>query len=83
MSANQSVGLPQDLHYQIVYSSCQLLSSVQNVLRPSSIPGRQNYMFSLRDVARLFQVCCILISLNKTYYCKYSLNYDMTETFYM
>ncbi|XP_048577711.1 dynein axonemal heavy chain 8 isoform X3 [Nematostella vectensis] len=55
MAQNQGMGLPQDFHDQIVTASCQLLTSVQNVLRPSPTPGRCHYQFNLRDLTRVFQ----------------------------
>ena len=56
MAQNQGMGLPQELHEQIVQASCILLNNVQDVLRPSSTPGRYHYQFNLKDLTRVFQV---------------------------
>lgn len=37
-------------------ASAELFASVQKVLKHSSLPGRQHYVFSLSHMAALFQV---------------------------
>ena len=56
MHKNNGQSLAQELHEAIVAASCQLLTSVQAVLRPSMMPGRHHYMFTLRDLTKAFQV---------------------------
>ncbi|XP_033113255.1 dynein heavy chain 5, axonemal-like isoform X2 [Anneissia japonica] len=55
MTKNNQQSLAQELHDCIVDASCQLLTSVQNVLRPSPMPGRHHYIFTLRDITKAFQ----------------------------
>lgn len=55
MAQNQGTGLPQEFHEQIVTASCKMLSSIQDVLRPSPSPGRCHHQFNLRDITRVFQ----------------------------
>lgn len=56
MAQNQGMGLPQEFHEQIVTASCKVLSSIQDVLRPSPTPGRCHYQFNLRNITWVFQV---------------------------
>lgn len=49
-------GIDVDLHDSIVSASVSLLGSVGCTLRPSALPGRQHYQFSLRDIGTCFQV---------------------------
>ena len=56
MHKNNGQSLAQELHESIVNASCQLLTKVQSVLRPSMMPGRYHYMFTLRDLTKAFQV---------------------------
>ncbi|KAI8520697.1 hypothetical protein Bbelb_004510 [Branchiostoma belcheri] len=58
LEANMSFdgqGLDTELHTSLTAASCELLTSVQDVLRPSPMPGRQHYMFTLRNIAKAFQ----------------------------
>ena len=43
-------------HYRVTSASIQLYTSVKNVLRDSTLPGRCHYMFSLSQLVSLFQV---------------------------
>ena len=54
---NDKPGLEIDLHNQIVKASCQVLTAVQTVLRPTPLPGRYHYLFTLKDLTTCFQVC--------------------------
>ena len=56
MTKNNAQSLAQELHDSIVNASCQLLTSVKKVLRPSPVPGKHHYMFTLRDLTKAFQV---------------------------
>ncbi|XP_071801693.1 uncharacterized protein [Asterias amurensis] len=61
MHKNNGQSLAQELHESIVNASCQLLTKVQSVLRPSMMPGRYHYMFTLRDLTKAFQ-CLVRLS---------------------
>ncbi|XP_022081686.1 dynein gamma chain, flagellar outer arm-like [Acanthaster planci] len=61
MHKNNGQSLAQELHEAIVTASCQLLTKVQAVLRPSLMPGRHHYMFTLRDLTKAFQ-CLVRLS---------------------
>lgn len=56
MTQNDSPGLVIDLHNAIVQASCKLLSLTMKTLRPSAMPGREYYAFSVRDVNNCFMV---------------------------
>ncbi|XP_077863126.1 dynein axonemal heavy chain 5-like [Saccoglossus kowalevskii] len=55
MTKNDSPGLMQELHESIVKASCKLLTSVQDVLRPTPMSGRYHYLFTLKDLTVAFQ----------------------------
>ena len=57
MTKHNGQSLAQELQDAIVNASCKLLTSVQKVLRPTPMPGRYHYMFTLRDISKTFQVC--------------------------
>ena len=59
MTKHNGQSLAQELQDAIVNASCKLLTSVQKVLRPTPMPGRFHYMFTLRDISKTFQVGCI------------------------
>ncbi|KAL5009692.1 hypothetical protein ScPMuIL_011997 [Solemya velum] len=52
---NEKPGLEIDLHNHIVRASCDLLSALQDVLRPTPMPGRYHYLFTLKDITQCFQ----------------------------
>lgn len=58
-------GIDIDLHNSIVSASVSLLGSVVCTLRPSALPGRQHYKFSLGDIGTCFQVS-VSFALNYT-----------------
>ena len=59
MNAGDHPGLDIELHNGIVQSSVKLMAAVKKVLRPSPMPGRHHYFFTLKDVATCFQVCTV------------------------
>ncbi|XP_030850579.1 dynein heavy chain 8, axonemal isoform X3 [Strongylocentrotus purpuratus] len=61
MTKHNGQSLAQELQDAIVNASCKLLTSVQKVLRPTPMPGRYHYMFTLRDISKTFQ-CLIRLS---------------------
>ncbi|XP_041462850.1 dynein heavy chain 8, axonemal-like [Lytechinus variegatus] len=61
MTKHNGQSLAQELQDAIVNASCKLLTSVQNVLRPTPMPGRYHYMFTLRDISKTFQ-CLMRLS---------------------
>ena len=56
MTEGERPGLDIDLHNAIVRASCEILTAVQNVLKPSPMPGRRHYLFTLKDITTCFQV---------------------------
>ena len=60
MTKHNGQSLAQELQDAIVNASCKLLTSVQNVLRPTPMAGRHHYMFTLRDLSKAFQVCIVI-----------------------
>ncbi|XP_052807484.1 dynein axonemal heavy chain 5-like isoform X7 [Mya arenaria] len=52
---NDKPGLEIDLHNNIVKASCQILAAVQSVLRPTPLPGRYHYLFTLKDLTTCYQ----------------------------
>ncbi|CAH1799095.1 unnamed protein product [Owenia fusiformis] len=54
MLQSGSSGLDIDLHNSIVSASCTLLNTVQKILRPSPMPGRHHYLYTLRDIVNCF-----------------------------
>ncbi|XP_060567478.1 dynein axonemal heavy chain 5-like [Ruditapes philippinarum] len=52
---NDKPGLEIDLHNNIVKASCQILQALQNVLRPTPLPGRYHYLFTLKDLTTCYQ----------------------------
>ncbi|XP_074662754.1 uncharacterized protein LOC141915202 [Tubulanus polymorphus] len=55
MLQNEQPGLDIDLQNAISGASCKLLTDVQSVLRMTNMPGRQHYLFTLREVTKCFQ----------------------------
>ncbi|XP_073531710.1 dynein axonemal heavy chain 5-like [Phyllobates terribilis] len=55
MGDKDGLSLQDDLHLSLVKASCHLLESVKKVLVISSTPGRQHYLFSLREITKVFQ----------------------------
>ncbi|GFN75495.1 dynein beta chain, ciliary [Plakobranchus ocellatus] len=55
MTSQDAPGLDLDLHNALVSVSCDLLTSIQSVLRPTPMDGRHHYLFTLRDITKCFQ----------------------------
>ncbi|KAM4694307.1 uncharacterized protein O3C94_004765 [Discoglossus pictus] len=55
MGDKEGLPLQEELHLCLVRASCHLLELVKKALAPSSTPGRQHYMFSLREISKTFQ----------------------------
>ncbi|XP_078503742.1 dynein axonemal heavy chain 5-like [Lissotriton helveticus] len=55
MGDKEGLPLAEELHIALVKASCQLVASVKKTLLPSPTPGRQHYLFSLRDINKAFQ----------------------------
>ncbi|RXM36617.1 Dynein heavy chain 5, axonemal [Acipenser ruthenus] len=60
MMKNDGQQLEGNLHNVLVSASCSILESIKRSLRPSADQGRQHYLFSLREIARVFQCLCNL-----------------------
>ena len=56
MLLGERPALEFDLRESLVQASCKLLSAVKTVLRPSLMPGRTHYLFTLKDIVTCFQV---------------------------
>jgi hypothetical protein len=56
MTQAESPGLDLDLHNALVNMSREMLTAAQSVLRPTPMPGRNHYLFTLKDIAKCFQV---------------------------
>ncbi|KAM4043310.1 dynein axonemal heavy chain 5-like isoform 1-T1 [Anomaloglossus baeobatrachus] len=55
MGDKDGLSLQEDLHLSLAKASCQLLESVKKVLVISPTSGRQHYLFSLREITKVFQ----------------------------
>ncbi|XP_076466964.1 uncharacterized protein LOC143298129 [Babylonia areolata] len=55
MTQQESPGLDLDLHNALVNMSCDMLTAAQSVLRPTPMPGRYHYLFTLKDISKCFQ----------------------------
>ncbi|XP_064411344.1 dynein axonemal heavy chain 5-like [Latimeria chalumnae] len=55
MGSRARESLTQEVHESIALASSNLLKAVKKVLIPSSTPGRQHYVFSLRDITKALQ----------------------------
>ncbi|ESO89151.1 hypothetical protein LOTGIDRAFT_229063 [Lottia gigantea] len=55
MTDQDATGLDLDLHNGLVQASCELLTEIQSVLRPTPMPGRYHYLFTLKDITKCFQ----------------------------
>ena len=62
-------GLDIEVHNTVVQASCSLLSAVRSVLPCSPMPGRNHYLFTLRDIVTCFQVIMTAICLGSIVMC--------------
>ncbi len=44
-----------EVHNTLVQASCKMLTAVRQVLRPTPMPGRTHYLFTLKDIVTCFQ----------------------------
>ena len=56
MTQGDHPGLDIELHNGLVQASVKLVTAIKNVLRPSPMPGRTHYCFTLKGVIQCFQV---------------------------
>ena len=56
MTQGDHPGLDIELHNGLVQASVKVLTAIKSVLRPSPMPGRTHYCFTLRGVIQCFQV---------------------------
>jgi len=57
MFYSEKSGLDSDLHTALIEASCSLLDAVNQVLKPCPTPGRQHYMFNMKTIITILQVC--------------------------
>uniref|UniRef100_A0A8C5PKA2 Dynein heavy chain n=1 Tax=Leptobrachium leishanense TaxID=445787 RepID=A0A8C5PKA2_9ANUR len=69
MGKKEGLPLQEDLHLSLVTASCHLLESIKKVLVPSSTMGRQHYLFSLRDISKIFQSLCKMTNEDREDHC--------------
>ncbi|XP_073445808.1 uncharacterized protein [Dendrobates tinctorius] len=55
MGDKDGLSLQEDLNLSLAKASCHLLESVKKVFVISPTPGRQHYLFSLREITKVFQ----------------------------
>ncbi|KAG8444848.1 hypothetical protein GDO86_009850 [Hymenochirus boettgeri] len=55
MGDREGLPLQEELHLSLVQASCYLLESINKVLIQSPTPGRQHYLFSIREINRICQ----------------------------
>ncbi|XP_055889444.1 dynein axonemal heavy chain 8-like isoform X3 [Biomphalaria glabrata] len=55
MTKGNGAELEHDLHNILVSASCEMLTSLQNVLHQSPMEGRYHYLFTLKDITKCFQ----------------------------
>ncbi|XP_059166583.1 dynein axonemal heavy chain 8-like [Physella acuta] len=54
-SKRDSTGIDPDLHNALVSVSCDMMTSIQAVLKPTPMDGRCHYLFTLKDITHCFQ----------------------------
>ena len=56
MTQGDHPGLDIELHNGLVQASTRMLSAIKSVLKPSPMPGRTLYSFTLKGIVTCFQV---------------------------
>ncbi|KAM4771050.1 dynein axonemal heavy chain 5-like [Rhinophrynus dorsalis] len=55
MGDKEGLPLQEELHQSLAKASCYILESIKKALVVSPTPGRQHYLFSLREINKIFQ----------------------------
>ncbi|KAM8953036.1 dynein axonemal heavy chain 5-like [Pelodytes ibericus] len=55
MNERDGFPLQEEMQLSLAKASYHLLESIKKTLVPSSTPGRQHYLFSLREISKIFQ----------------------------
>ena len=56
IQSSEGLSLDEDIQKSIVDASSHVVSQITNVLRASTTPGRQHYVFSMNDILRSYKV---------------------------
>ncbi len=68
MLHNDKANLDVDLQALIIDASMSLLNSVNEVLKPCPTPGRQHYLFNMKQIISILQVQLIFLKYSYYYY---------------
>ena len=56
---NEREFIEADLHGALVDASAHLIEQISEVLRPCPTPGREHYLFNMRHMITVLQVCSV------------------------